>query len=334
MPTVMPRNTDDLSCCQWTFEDFVSFHLSKKAAERRNRRRRETFLKMDQSILNSHLEALRCRIKSIYDGKHPRVSIILRAYNEERELLPTLISYACMDIEPGTAELIVVDNGSTDGTRQLIEAAGAKYVFCQRKGIGYATQAGYAAMSPSSEYVLISDGDVRVVPPQTERACPRTKVLKISLDYLEQNSNVMGVSTGVTAETTHWVYRFVDIARWLKGRRKKISYWCGGNQLFRRKVLDAVGGIDPKVEYGCGEGFNRLYTVARYCRERQLELHSGDLNDELISPFYASNRRISSIPLIMRHVVYAIFSPKRNVGSDNFPVFERDVQSKKIEVRR
>ncbi|MGH7912949.1 MAG: glycosyltransferase family 2 protein [Candidatus Dormibacteraceae bacterium] len=54
-------------------------------------------------------------------------------------------------------EIVVVDNGSTDGTARIAEAAGARAVVEPRRGYGRACLAGVRALS--SDIVLLLDGD-------------------------------------------------------------------------------------------------------------------------------------------------------------------------------
>jgi len=55
------------------------------------------------------------------------VSLIIPAYNEELRLLPTLERlHAHLSAGPSTYEILVVDDGSRDGTCQVVEAAAAR----------------------------------------------------------------------------------------------------------------------------------------------------------------------------------------------------------------
>jgi glycosyltransferase involved in cell wall biosynthesis len=64
----------------------------------------------------------------------------------------------------GVDEIIVVDNGSTDGTAEEAERAGARVVREPRAGYGRACAAGLAALAPQSEVVCFLDGDGSDVP--------------------------------------------------------------------------------------------------------------------------------------------------------------------------
>ena len=90
-------------------------------------------------------------------------SVIIPALNEAgniyqlvREILATL-----------PAEVIVVDNGSTDGTTQEAKAAGARVVPEPRRGYGYACAAGVRCAN--SEVLAFLDGDFSFLPSELPR---------------------------------------------------------------------------------------------------------------------------------------------------------------------
>ncbi len=94
--------------------------------------------------------------------EEPYLSIIIPAYNEEERILPTIgaISSHISDLV-ARWELIVVDDGSTDRTAQLVEELGLANLRLlkspRNEGKGSATQRGMLAARGT--YVLFTDAD-------------------------------------------------------------------------------------------------------------------------------------------------------------------------------
>ncbi len=84
----------------------------------------------------------------------PQVSIIIPALNEAESIGHVVGEMPWALI----AECIVVDNGSTDDTAAISEAAGARVVRSPR-GYGAACLAGSQAALPTSEILVYMDGD-------------------------------------------------------------------------------------------------------------------------------------------------------------------------------
>jgi glycosyltransferase involved in cell wall biosynthesis len=88
----------------------------------------------------------------------PVVSVVMPCLNEARSL-PTCIGRALEAFrqlgEPG--EVIVADNGSTDGSIEIAEAAGARVVHVSARGYGNALRVGIAGAR--GEFVVMGDAD-------------------------------------------------------------------------------------------------------------------------------------------------------------------------------
>ncbi|PYL13159.1 MAG: UDP-glucose--dolichyl-phosphate glucosyltransferase [Verrucomicrobia bacterium] len=83
------------------------------------------------------------------------MSVIIPAFNEEEPIAGVVREVSATKIP---ADIIVVDNGSTDQTANRAREAGARVVKAPR-GYGRACAAGVAALRPESEIVVFLDGD-------------------------------------------------------------------------------------------------------------------------------------------------------------------------------
>lgn len=92
--------------------------------------------------------------------EHPEVSIIIIAYNEEKDILRTLSSLADTDSQFET-ELIIVNNNSTDRTQEILDRCGVISIIEEKQGIGWARQAGLNAAKGK----IIVNGDADSIYP-------------------------------------------------------------------------------------------------------------------------------------------------------------------------
>ena len=84
------------------------------------------------------------------------ISVIIPALDEEEPIAAVVRDCLTTGLP---AEVIVVDNGSTDRTTERARAAGAKVVSEPRPGYGRACAAGIRALSPECDLVVFLDGD-------------------------------------------------------------------------------------------------------------------------------------------------------------------------------
>jgi glycosyltransferase involved in cell wall biosynthesis len=86
------------------------------------------------------------------------VSVVIPCLNE-RETIGVCVRKALRSMEGAglTGEVIVVDNGSTDGSAQIAEQEGARVVPERRRGYGNAYMRGFAAAR--GRYIVMGDGD-------------------------------------------------------------------------------------------------------------------------------------------------------------------------------
>jgi glycosyltransferase involved in cell wall biosynthesis len=97
---------------------------------------------------------------------NPLVSIVVAAWNEERHLGECLAALQAQTYAP--VEILVVDDGSTDGTAALAESVAGVRVLCRpHSGHGRSLNAG--AREARGDVVIFLDGDLVCDPDYVER---------------------------------------------------------------------------------------------------------------------------------------------------------------------
>jgi len=84
----------------------------------------------------------------------PGITATIITFNEETRIAEAIASLSCCD------EVIVVDSGSTDGTRDIARALGAR-VF-EQEWLGYSRQKNFAAEQADNDWILSIDADERI----------------------------------------------------------------------------------------------------------------------------------------------------------------------------
>jgi dolichyl-phosphate beta-glucosyltransferase len=103
-------------------------------------------------------------------GARAEVSIVIPAYNEARRLPATLAGWRdFLGTQPYRWELVVVDDGSTDATAAVAEAAGAGVLRLDpNEGKGGAVRAG--VLAAAGNVIAYADADMNVAPAHLQDA--------------------------------------------------------------------------------------------------------------------------------------------------------------------
>lgn len=180
-----------------------------------------------------------------FSVENPIVSVVIPAWNEEEGIIHTLISLANTSTAY-PAELIVVDNNSTDGTSSLLKKLGIQTIFEPKQGIGHARTAGlhYA----KGKYLLMADSDT-LYPPGWISA-----LTKAMIDGEEDKVYcVHGTYSFLPSiSTPRWQYGiyeyFSHFAIKKKGKRQPYLNVLGYNSgIVRQKGIE-VNGYDIKIQ--------------------------------------------------------------------------------------
>ncbi len=170
----------------------------------------------------------------------PFVSIIIPAYNAKRTIGRLLSSLAALDYPRDRYEVVVVDNGSTDGTRAVIEAAGVR---CLKER---SVQSSYAARNRGveaarGELVAFVDADCEVPPDWLSRTTPAFADPSIGCVACE----IVGPPPVTPLEAYLAQHHVLSPRQTL--RHPFLPYAQTACVIYRRSVFERIGRFEPWV---------------------------------------------------------------------------------------
>lgn len=192
----------------------------------------------------------------------PGVSIVVPVYNDPAGIRTTLESLTTQTLPPNRYEIIVVDNGSTDRTRSVVEefTTGDERV---RLVVERETQGSYAARNRGidaarGELIAFIDADMSAEPDWLERAIEAVE--SADADYL-----ACEVELYPPTETESLVGKYnrltdLDVG----GLLTRLHFAPTCSLIVRRDLIDDLGGFDPRFRSsGDLEFGNRVFESGR-----------------------------------------------------------------------
>ncbi|MDR1524588.1 MAG: glycosyltransferase family 2 protein [Tannerella sp.] len=207
-----------------------------------------------------------------------RLSVIIITWNSRRDVAPCLDS-VLVSTGHMSAEIIVVDNGSTDGTRGILQSYGAQIRFIpldKNKGVAFARNIGLKAAKGELFWILdvdtvvnknAIDGMVTFLADnpgcglcacrlqsgngEVQDSCrrlpyPAHKIRNILSEITGRTALLKCFHEKIKKRNERQFYR-----RELSGSEPfEAEYVIGACQMFRRSVLDDVDYLDDKIFYG------------------------------------------------------------------------------------
>lgn len=169
------------------------------------------------------------------------VSVVIPVFNGADTLGLTLTSLAGQTLSRDRYEIIVVDDGSTDGSADIARAHGVKTIVQRNAGAPAARNAGVRAAT--GKWVAFTDCDC--VPSRGWLAA-----LLSAAEAAPQSLGAAGKTTGYRSETA--AARFVDLMGGLDAQRylqhPAFPFAPTANAIYRRAYLLEAGGFDVRYK--------------------------------------------------------------------------------------
>lgn len=171
---------------------------------------------------------------------------------------------ACLQSVPIATERIVVDSGSSDGTRAVARACAARVV--RRDWPGHVAQKNRALELATQPWILSLDADERL----TAGAC------RALAEALGSPGDAAGFSL---PRRNHWLGRRLGHGRWYPDRKVRVvargrGRWCGDDPHDRLEVEGPVVALRGDIEHHPYRDLaEHLDTIDRYSRIHAETLH-------------------------------------------------------------
>jgi len=187
------------------------------------------------------------------------VSFIIPAYNEE-SCISNAIQSIRQCINGISYEIIVVNNGSTDNTKDIVQELGIRIVNIPKNTISYARNIG--ANAASKDILAFIDADVRLTV-EWGHGILQTK------DQILTGSIITG-SRYVIPENPSWIEK-----SWFYPLSKKTpTYINGGNLVLSKKTFNLIGGFDDQMITGEDYEFSMRATKKGMFIESNIKLRA------------------------------------------------------------
>jgi glycosyltransferase involved in cell wall biosynthesis len=176
------------------------------------------------------------------------ISFIIPARCEEK-LLPATLASIFREIRRTnvSAEVIVVDNGSNDGTARIAASfVGTRIVSEPRRGLASARSAGLALATGD----LVAQIDADTIIPGGWLDCVRVEFLRTpSLVGLSGPYIYYDLPHYYNSLTRMYYILGLFVVAGFRLARRPVSMMQGGNLIARKEAIQAVGGYNPRFQF-------------------------------------------------------------------------------------
>lgn len=184
------------------------------------------------------------------------VSVVVPAYNAERTIGATLES--ALHQTHRETEIIVVDDGSTDGTAGVVAAFGERIRYLRQPNAGAAAARNTGIAAARGEFVALLDADDLWLPQKLEQqlayfdAHPEVGAVQCGARFVDNALRTLEIRPCVTGGDALWdVVHFRNLPAFLSAL------------VVRRSCLDRNGAFDTSL--AILEEWDMAIKTARYC---------------------------------------------------------------------
>jgi len=178
--------------------------------------------------------------------RKPLVSIVIVTYNSSEYIKVCLESLLAITYKPH--EIVVMDNSSTDNTKDILSKYEGKINIFSSKNVGFAEGVNKAVRKAEGKYVFLINPDTKVsqgfLQPLVAVMEANNKVAACQpLIYLMKKKKTINL-TGKTTQYLgfDWIK---DYKEKIVPERHEISSFSGSGVMIRKSIFSKCGGFDP-----------------------------------------------------------------------------------------
>ena len=180
--------------------------------------------------------------------KRPRVSVIIPVYNAAQYLRQSIRSVLDQDVAPGTVEIIVVDDGSTDDVRPEIAHFGDAVCYVRQDNRGIASARNHGVALSQGEYLTFLDADDYFLPGRLRKMLGMigAEPALITTDFYYETAGQRERESRFTLTRS---LAFFDMAAQEQYRKSGHSGMFSYMTMLTRQLFDDAGGFDESLRY-------------------------------------------------------------------------------------
>ncbi len=205
-----------------------------------------TYIGLLYTFLNIFILLLKSKPSKITIHEYPTVSIIVPAYNEERNISNTLNSLVNLDYPKDKLEILVIDDGSTDNTLNIAKRFEKKYSFIKvyhKKNGGKASALNFGIRIAKGNFIVTMDSD-SIVPPD---ALKKMLSLFNSEDVAIVIPSIQIFSPKNLVQKIQYIeYAYNNTLRAIFDRINSLYVAPGPFSIFRREFFNKCGLFDEQ----------------------------------------------------------------------------------------
>lgn len=166
------------------------------------------------------------------------ISIVIPTYNRCFELKKAIDSLTKQNFGD-ELEIIIVDDGSTDGTEKTIKAIG-KIKYLKQQNSGAATARNKGGFNARGEFIMFLDSDCLI-----DKDC----INNILAEIKNSHTNVVTCRiTGITKGFWAKCHDYSHFHGFMVNKRTEKKFPCGSGFLIKKELFESINGFNAKLK--------------------------------------------------------------------------------------